>query len=190
MCGGLGHRLAGRGEAALLAEVDCAFAGEGALRAALIVEADSAIDCADTALIVWLDSTLGWPDFTVEVAPCETDGANALRASEAAGDSGAVALWAAADCAAEFCGLLRAALILEADGAEDCADAWVILWLFSARAWRLITEELGVVTEGEKELLEPAALAALTGDWAPLAEADCDDALSGLLRAAFILEAD
>ena len=65
-----------------------------------------------------------------------------------------------------------------------------MLWLFSARAWPLITEELGVETEGEKELFEPAALAVAAGDWAPLAEADCDDALSGLLRAAFILEAD
>jgi len=65
-----------------------------------------------------------------------------------------------------------------------------MLWLFSARAWPLITEELGVETEGEKELFEPAALAVAAGDWAPLAEEDCDDALSGLLRAAFILEAD
>ena len=64
-----------------------------------------------------------------------------------------------------------------------------MLWLFSARAWPLITEELGVETEGEKELFEPAALA-VAGDLAPLAEADCDEALSGLLRAAFILEAD
>ena len=46
---------------------------------------------------------------------------------------------------------------------------------------------MGVVTEGEKELLEPAALA-VAGDWAPLAEADCDEALSGLLSAAIILE--
>ena len=99
----------------------------------------------------------------MEVA-CEADGANALLAPEAAGESGAVALWAAADCAVEFCGLLRAALIAEADGAEDCADAWVILWLFSERAWPLITEELGVVTEGEKELPEPAALAAAADD--------------------------
>jgi len=109
---------------------------------------------------------------------------------EAAGELGEGALWAAAACEAELCGLLRAAFIAEADGASDCAEAWVIRWLSAARAWPLITEELGVVTEGEKELLEPAALAALTGDWAPLAEADCDDALSGLLRAAFILEAD
>ena len=65
-----------------------------------------------------------------------------------------------------------------------------MLWLFSARAWPLITEELGVETEGEKELFEPAALAVAAGDWAPLAAADCDDALSGLLRAAFKLEAD
>ena len=46
-----------------------------------------------------------------------------------------------------------------------------------------------MLTEGEKELLEPAALAA-EEDWAPLAEEDCEDALSGLLRAAFILAED
>ena len=115
-------------EAELLAEADCedANADEGALRAALIGDADWAIDCADAALIVWLDSALGWPDCTVEVA-CEADGANALLAPEAAGESGAVALWAAADSAAALCGLLRAALIVEADGAEDFAEAWVIV---------------------------------------------------------------
>ncbi|MBC8325819.1 MAG: hypothetical protein H8E27_09370 [Verrucomicrobia subdivision 3 bacterium] len=50
------------GEFALLAEADCAAAVEGALRAALIPLADCAIcaiDCADAALIVWLDSALG-----------------------------------------------------------------------------------------------------------------------------------
>ncbi len=59
------------GEAALLAEADCAVADEGALRAALIPVADCAIcaiDCAEAALIVWLDSALAWPDCTVEVA--------------------------------------------------------------------------------------------------------------------------
>jgi hypothetical protein len=90
---------------------------------------------------------------------------------------------------AELCGVLRAALIVEGDGATDCPEAWVIVWLFSARAWPLFTEELGVETEGEKELPEPAALA-VADDWAPLAEADCDAALSGLLRAAFILAED
>lgn len=116
------------GEAALFAEADCADADadEGALRAALIGEADCAIDCADAALIVWLDSALGWPDCTVTVA-CEADGANALLAPEAVGELGDAALWAAADCAAELFGLLRAALISEADGAEDSAEAWVIV---------------------------------------------------------------
>lgn len=123
------------------------------------------------------------------MAACETEGAKALLAPAAAGEPGAAALWAAADCAAELCGLLRAALIVDADGAADCAEAWVILWLFCARAWPLCTEALGVVTEGEKELLDPAALAA-EEDWAPLAEADCEDALLGLLRAAFILAED
>jgi len=115
-------------ETALLAEAYCADADadEGALRAALIGEADWAIDCADAALIVWLDSALGWPDCTVEVA-CEADGSNTLLAPEAVGESGAVALWAAADCAAALCGLLLAALIEEADGAEDFAAAWVIV---------------------------------------------------------------
>ena len=114
-------------EGALLAEADCANANadEGALRAALIGEADWAIDCADAALIAWLDSALGWPDCTVDVA-CEADGANALPAPEAAGESDVVALWAAADCPAALCGLLRAALMEEADGAEDFAEAWVI----------------------------------------------------------------
>jgi hypothetical protein len=56
------------GEAELLAEADCAVVDEGALRAAFIPVADCAIDCADAALIVWLDSAIGWPDFTVEFA--------------------------------------------------------------------------------------------------------------------------
>ena len=56
------------GEAELLAAADCADADEGTLRAAFILEADCAIDCADAALIFWLDSALGWPDFTVEFA--------------------------------------------------------------------------------------------------------------------------
>ena len=113
--------------ALLLAAADCADANadEGALRAALIGEADWAIDCADAALIVWLDSALGWPDCTVDVA-CEADGANALPAPEAAGESDVVALWAAANCSAALCGLLRAALMEEADGAEDFVEAWVI----------------------------------------------------------------
>ena len=62
----------------------------------------------------------------MEVA-CEADGTNALLAPEAAGELGAVALWAAADCLAALCGLLRAALIEEADGAEDFTEAWVIV---------------------------------------------------------------
>ena len=111
------------GEAELLAAADCADADEGTLRAAFIPEADCAIDCADAALIVWLDSALGWPDCTVEFAACETEGANALLAPEAAGELGEAALWAAADCAAELCGLLRAALIVEVDGAVECAEA-------------------------------------------------------------------
>ena len=114
-------------EGAVLAEAGCADANadEGALRAALIGEADWVIDCADAALIVWLDSALGWPDCTVDVA-CEADGTNVLLAPEAAGESGAVALWAAADCSVALCGLLRAALMEEADGAEDFVEAWVI----------------------------------------------------------------
>jgi hypothetical protein len=84
--------------------------------------------------------------------------------------------------------VLRAEFMAEADCAMDCEEAALMVWLVSARACPLNTDELGVETEGEKELLDPAALAAL-GDWALLA-ADWEAAFWGLLRAAFMLASD
>ncbi len=71
----------------------------------------------------------------------------------------------------------------------DCAEAWVMVWLFSARACPLLTDELAVDTEGEKELADPAALVE-PGVCALLAAADCDAPFCGVLRAAFRPEAD
>ena len=68
----------------------------------------------------------------------------------------------------------------------DCEVAEAMVWLFSARACPLITDALGADADGEKDPFDPAALA---DDWAPLAEADCDEAFWGLLRTAFMPEA-
>jgi hypothetical protein len=96
---------------------------------------------------------------------------------------------AAADWAAAFWGLLRAEFIAEADCDMGCAEAALMVWLVSDRARPLMTDELGLETEGENELLDPAALA-VPGDWALLAEAACEAAFWGLLRAAFMPAAD
>ena len=40
-----------------------------------------------------------------------------------------------------------------------CAEAALMVWLVSDRARPLMTDELGLETEGENELLDPAALA-------------------------------
>jgi len=96
---------------------------------------------------------------------------------------------AAADWAAAFWGLLRAEFIAEADCDMGCAEAALMVWLVSDRARPLMTDELGLETEGENELLDPAALA-VPGDWALLAEAACEAAFWGLLRAAFMPDAD
>ena len=63
-----------------------------------------------------------------------------------------------------------------------------MLWLVSARASPLFTLAIAEDTDGDKELLEPAALAEF-GVAALFAEADCAVVSCGLLRAALI-EAD
>ena len=96
---------------------------------------------------------------------------------------------AAADWAAAFWGVLRAEFMADADWDMGCAEATLMVWLVSDRAWPLMTDALELETEGENELPDPAALAEL-GDWALLAEAACEVAFWGLLRAAFMPAAD
>jgi len=96
---------------------------------------------------------------------------------------------AAADWAAAFWGVLRAEFMADADWDMGCAEAALMVWLVSDRAWPLMTDALELETEGENELPDPAALTEL-GDWALLAEAACEVAFWGLLRAAFMPAAD
>ena len=118
----------------------------------------------------------------------ETDGENVPLLPEALTEFGVLALLAEADCEVAFCGLLRAALNPDADWASDCAAGVLMLWLVSARASPLFTLAVAEDTDGDKELLDPAALTEF-GVAALFAEADCAVVSCGLLREALI-EAD
>ncbi len=148
-----------------------------------------AMDWDEAPLMVALDSARGWLLCTLALADGATDGERDALAPAALAVLWVRALGAEAEDAAAL-GVLRAAFMLAADWAMDCAEAICMVWLFSARACPAITEALAAVEDGEKELLAPATLgelaaAALLGaaeaDWA---EADC-----GSLRVAFMLEA-
>ena len=101
----------------------------GALRAELLpTAADWAIDCAEAWAILWLGAAwaLLWV-ITVEVAARGLEGDKGLLAPAALTDVGKAALLAEADCAFADEGALRAAPIVEADWAIDCADAALIV---------------------------------------------------------------
>jgi hypothetical protein len=175
------------GEALLLAKAYWADASRGFDRAALLPSADCAADCALAEVIFWLVSARASP-LSTRVAVAETEGASELLAPEAA-TAGALALAKDADCVEELCGVLRAAFIPPAGCATDCVDAARIVWLVSARALPLSTCEAAFETEGVNELLAPAALTAL-GALALAAVADCAAASCGVLRSAFVPDAD
>jgi hypothetical protein len=176
------------GEALLLADADWADASRGFDRAALLPSADCAADRALAEVIFWLVSARASLLSTREVA-AETEGASELLAPVALTALGSLALAAVADCEEAFCGVLRAALIPPAGCATDCVDAARIVWLVSARASPLSTGEAACETDGENELLAPAAPTAL-GALALAAVADCAAASCGVLRSAFAPDAD
>ena len=124
----------------------------------------------------------------------ETDGEKEPLAPEPETDAEVLA--ARADpvpCPDELLGPFRAIpRAPEAACANDWDETPDIPWPASARAPLLITPDVPArdpETDGEKEPLAPAALTVFS-EVELLAEADCEVASCGLLRAAFIPDAD
>jgi hypothetical protein len=155
-----------------------AEAAEGALdacgvaRAVLWPVAERAMDCVLAMVMLWLATAWALRLITVELAAGVLEDGKALLAPAALAELGAAEALAAAACAVAGEGALRAALMPEADCAMDCAEAALMVWLVSARAWPVFTLALAAwEAEGGKALLAPAALAEL-GAAARLAAAD------------------
>jgi hypothetical protein len=78
----------------------------------------------------------------LELSALEVEGVKAVFEPEAWAAFAAAMLLAEADCELASDGALRAAFNPDAVWAMDCADAALILWLGSARAWAVFKVEL------------------------------------------------
>lgn len=95
------------------------------------------MDCEEACAMDWLGAAcaLFWV-ITVAVAACGLEGVNVLLAPAALTEVGDASLLAEAAVWAEAVeGVLRAAVLLAADCAMDCAEAPLMLWLGSALGW-------------------------------------------------------